>query len=127
MYYVYILQCSDNSLYTGITPNLQQRMRQHLGLLKGGARYTKLRPPKEIAAVWTVPDKVSAAKAEYAIKHLTPAQKRQLVASPAQINEILNRPEPLELTVYPTAPLAELIESKTNSPLSHSDDGGRDI
>ena len=63
MYYVYMLLCRDDSLYTGITPNLQQRMRQHTGQLKGGARYTALRPPKKIAAVWTAPDRSTASKA----------------------------------------------------------------
>lgn len=111
MYYVYILQCSDNSLYTGITPDLQRRMRQHLGLLKGGAKYTALRPPREIMAVWTAPDRGTALKAEYAIKQLSSAQKRQLTASPDRIGEMLAREEPLDLTVYPTPVLQNLIEA----------------
>ena len=100
MYYVYILLCSDNSLYTGITPDLQRRMRQHLGLLKGGAKYTALRPPKKIAAVWTAPDRSTALKAEHAIKQLTAAQKRRLTADPERVGEMLAREVPLELTVY---------------------------
>ena len=99
MYYVYMLRCSDDSLYTGITPDLERRMRQHLGLVKGGARYTKLRPPTEMAALWTVPDKSAAAKAEYAIKRLTREEKQLLVANPDAAEEILAREEPLPLTV----------------------------
>ncbi len=79
MYYIYMLLCSDDSLYTGITPNLQRRVRQHAGQLKGGARYTALRPPKELAAVWTAPDRSTASKGEYAIKQLTRAQKLRLL------------------------------------------------
>lgn len=98
MYYIYILRCRDDSLYTGITPDLERRMRQHLGLIKGGARYTKLRPPKEMAAAWSVPDKSTAAKAEYAIKHLSREEKQQLIANPAAAADILAREEPLPMT-----------------------------
>lgn len=109
MYYVYMLLCSDDSLYTGITPNLQHRMRQHTGQLKGGARYTALRPPKEIAAVWIAPDRSAASKAEYAIKHLTAEQKRQLAAQPLRLNELLEREEPLDVTVFAHPTLQELL------------------
>ena len=109
MYYVYMLRCSDDSLYTGITPDLERRMRQHLGLVKGGARYTKLRPPKEMAALWTVPDKSAAAKAEYAIKRLTREEKQRLAANPAAAEEILAREEPLPLTVHEILDLKTLV------------------
>lgn len=109
MYYVYMLLCSDDSLYTGITPDLERRMRQHTKQLKGGAKYTALRPPKEIAAVWTAPDKIAAARAEYAIKRLSPAQKRLLADSPHMINDILERQEPLPLEVYAHPTLSELV------------------
>lgn len=112
-YYVYMLLCEDHSLYTGITPNLQRRMRQHAGLLKGGARYTVLRPPKELAAVWLAPDKGSAAKAEYAIKHLTPEKKRQLVAAPDLLNQLLNREDdPLPLSSSQPPKLRELLNEQ---------------
>lgn len=110
MYYVYVLRCSDDSLYTGITPDLERRMRQHLGLVKGGARYTKLRPPKEMAALWTVPDKSAAAKAEYAIKHLTREDKQRLVNDPHAAEEILAREEPLPMTVHSILDLNTITE-----------------
>lgn len=108
MYYVYMLLCSDDSLYTGITTDLRQRMRKHTGRLKGGAKYTALRPPKAIAAVWTAPDKSAAAKAEYAIKHLTSARKRELTVRPADIGTILGREDMLCLEVYDHPSLEEL-------------------
>lgn len=108
MYYVYLLLCSNGSLYTGITPDLERRMRQHLGQIKGGAKYTALCPPSELAAVWTAPDKVTAAKAEYAIKRLTAAQKRRLAGNPHSVNEILQREDPLPLEVYAHPSLSEL-------------------
>lgn len=112
MYYVYMLLCKDGSLYTGITPNLQQRMRQHTGQLKGGAKYTALRPPKEIAAVWTAPDRSVASKAEYAIKHLSAEQKWLLAAEPHRLNELLEREEPLDVSVYDHPTLQELLNNE---------------
>lgn len=109
MYYVYMLLCSDDSLYTGITPDLQRRMRQHTGQIKGGARYTALRPPKEIAAVWTAPDRSEASKAEYAIKHMSAEKKRLLAAEPHRLNELLGKDEPLDVTCYVHSPLQELL------------------
>ena len=108
-YYVYMLLCADESLYTGITPNLQRRMRQHAGLLKGGARYTALRSPKELAALWVAPDKATAAKADYAIKRLTAAQKRQLIANPQQLNDLLQRDVPLSLSSIDRPKLQDLL------------------
>ena len=110
MYYVYMLLCKDDSLYTGITPNLQQRMRQHTGQLKGGAKYTALRPPKEIAAVWTASDRSIASKAEYAIKHLSAEQKRLLAAEPHRLNELLGKDEPLDITCFNHPSLQELLK-----------------
>ena len=112
MYYVYMLLCSDESLYTGITPNLQRRMRQHMGQLKGGARYTALRPPKELVALWSAPDRGTASKAEYAIKHLTAERKRLLIASPQALDEFLNREEPLPVTAMDCPKLQELLKNE---------------
>lgn len=111
MYYVYMLLCSDGSLYTGITPDLQRRMRQHTGQIKGGARYTALRPPKELAAVWTAPDKRIAAKAEYAIKHLSAEKKRLLAADPQRLNELLGKDKPLDVTYFDHPSLQEFLLS----------------
>ena len=109
MYYVYMLLCSDDSLYTGITTDLRQRMRKHTGKLKGGAKYTALRPPKAIAAVWTAPDKGTAAKAEYAIKHMPAAKKRELTADPNRVHELLGKEELLTMEVYAHPTLEALI------------------
>ena len=47
---VYLLRCSDNTIYTGITTDLARRVRQHNGELSGGARYTAARRPVDV--VW---------------------------------------------------------------------------
>ena len=41
MYYTYMLRCSDNSIYTGMTNNLENRINEHLSKSKKGAKYTK--------------------------------------------------------------------------------------
>ena len=109
MYYVYMLLCSDDSLYTGITTDLRQRMRKHTGKLKGGAKYTALRPPKAIAAVWTAPDKPTAAKAECSIKKLPAFRKRALTAEPHKLQEFIPREELMAMEVYAHPTLEELI------------------
>ena len=44
-YYVYIIKCSDQTYYTGQTDNLETRIKEHNGLLKGGAKYTRGKGP----------------------------------------------------------------------------------
>lgn len=45
MYYTYIVECSDGSYYTGKTTDLDRRIKEHNGLKKGGAIYTRSRRP----------------------------------------------------------------------------------
>ena len=72
-WFVYILLCSDITLYTGITNNINKRVEDHK---KGiGAKYTKGRSP--LSLIWQEkhPNKSSASKREYEIKSLTKKQK----------------------------------------------------
>ena len=115
MYYVYMLLCQGDSLYTGIAADLRHRMRQHTGQLKGGAKYTVLHPPKELAAVWTVADKSAAARMEAAIKRLSPSQKRQLTACPALLTELLPKLADLAPEYCPNLTLDRVIDAKPNT------------
>jgi putative endonuclease len=45
IYHVYILKCSDNTLYTGVTTDLDRRISEHNGAVPGGAKYTRARQP----------------------------------------------------------------------------------
>ncbi len=76
-WFVYLLRCADNSLYTGITVDLKRRLAEHNGS-RLGARYTRSRRP--VALVYAEPcvDRSAAAKREYAIKRLAPHQKAAL-------------------------------------------------
>lgn len=76
---VYLLRCSDNTLYCGVTNDLSRRLRQHNGELVGGAKYTKYRRPCEVVLTEDFEDKSSAIKREFAIKQLSRAQKLSLL------------------------------------------------
>ncbi len=77
LWYVYILRCADGTLYTGITCDLTRRLRQHN--LGRGAKYTRGRGPVELAFAETCADRSAASKREYAVKRMTPEQKRHLI------------------------------------------------
>ncbi len=73
MYFVYILLCSDQSLYTGITKNPKQRFSDHLSG-RGGA-YTRSHKPLKIIYLEKLPDKSTALKREAEIKSWTKLKK----------------------------------------------------
>jgi len=75
---VYILRCSDNTLYTGITTNLERRLNEH-NHLKSGAKYTRTRRPVELFYCENCKDRVDASKREYEIKKLSRKEKLSLV------------------------------------------------
>lgn len=78
-WFVYILRCDDNTLYTGITNNLEQRLKQHN--LGKASKYTRVRLPVEYVYQEPANDRSSASKREYAIKKLSKKQKQSLISS----------------------------------------------
>ena len=78
---VYILQCADGSLYTGIATDLERRLRQHNGELAGGPRYTRGRRPVQLLWSAGATDRSAAQQREAAIKTLPREGKLQLIAS----------------------------------------------
>jgi len=78
MYYVYILECSDKSLYTGCTNNLVRRLKQH-NELKCGAHYTKIRRPVVIKYSEKFLTLSKARKREAEIKRLERKEKIDLI------------------------------------------------
>ena len=76
---VYILKCADESLYTGITNDLDARLAAHE---EGtGAKYTKGRGPFEVVYTEDCADRSEASKREFAIKKLNRAEKEKLFTS----------------------------------------------
>jgi putative endonuclease len=77
MWYVYFLRCSDNSIYTGITNNLKQRLSRHS---QGkGCKYTASRQPVKIIYKEKQPDKSAALKRELGLKKLSKKQKEEII------------------------------------------------
>lgn len=77
-YYIYILECSDNTLYTGYTDNLEKRIKNHNA--GKGAKYTKGRLPVQLLYYETFDDKKEAMSREWFIKHrLTREEKLELI------------------------------------------------
>jgi putative endonuclease len=77
MWYVYILECSDKTLYTGITTDLNKRLKTHNN--GKGAKYTKARLPVVLKASFESEDRSTASKEEYRIKQLTRKEKLKLI------------------------------------------------
>ena len=86
MYYTYMLRCSDNSIYTGMTNNLERRIADHLSKNKNGAKYTKSHNAVKLEAAWKSKDKSLACKLEYQIKNLTKAQKEDIIKGQKIVN-----------------------------------------
>lgn len=77
-YFVYILECADKTLYTGITTDVQKRLLEHNESDKG-AKYTRVRRPVKLVYSEDAIDRSMASKREYAIKKLTRAKKLELI------------------------------------------------
>nr|WP_241505906.1 GIY-YIG nuclease family protein [Parahaliea mediterranea] len=80
---VYILECADGSLYTGIARDLQRRLAQHNGALAGGPRYTRGRRPVQLRWHAAAADRSTAQRREAAIKRLNRALKWALIRGEA--------------------------------------------
>ncbi len=77
-YIVYIVECNDSTLYTGIATDIQRRLYEHNNLKKG-AKYTKIRRPVKLVYSEIQDDRSMATKREYAIKKLTREKKIELI------------------------------------------------
>ena len=78
MYFVYILECGDKTLYTGITTNLDRRIKEH-NSSKLGAKYTKIRRPVKLIYSKELTNRSAALKEEFQIKRLSRQQKLDLL------------------------------------------------
>ncbi len=77
-YFVYILECSDKTLYTGIATDVQRRLDEHNSSDKG-AKYTKIRRPLRLLYSEESENRSSASKREYEIKKLSREKKLELI------------------------------------------------
>lgn len=82
-WHVYILQCVDRTLYTGIARDLSRRLLQHNGELVGGPKYTRGRRPVRLLWSEEVADRSSALQREAAIKKLSRTDKLRITGGDA--------------------------------------------
>jgi putative endonuclease len=74
---LYVIECEDGSLYTGVAVDVHQRYAAHV--TGSGARYTRSHPPRRLLVCVQYADRSAALKAEYALKQLPVAGKRAFV------------------------------------------------
>ncbi|MDY0022305.1 GIY-YIG nuclease family protein [Arenimonas caeni] len=79
-WFVYLIECTDGSVYTGVAVDVERRYAEHAA--GKGARYTRAHPPARLLARFPHPDRSSALKAEHAIKRLSASEKRALARQP---------------------------------------------
>ncbi|MBB5505697.1 GIY-YIG nuclease family protein [Paraburkholderia atlantica] len=86
-WFLYLLECSDGSVYTGIATDVAARFDKHMS--GTGARYTRSRKPVRVLASFELADRSSASSAEYWVKRLTAADKRALAAGVFTLQSVL--------------------------------------
>jgi putative endonuclease len=79
-WYVYIVRCADNTLYTGIATDLDRRIHEHNHSNKG-SKYTRARRPVQLVYSETMNNRSQASRREALIKQLTNSDKRLLIES----------------------------------------------
>ena len=78
-FHTYRIRCADNSIYTGMTNDLEKRLEEHVSKSKNGAKYTKSHDVVKLETAWKSKEKSLACKLEYQIKQLSKQQKERLI------------------------------------------------
>ena len=81
LWFVYILRCADNTLYTGVAIDVEKRLDEHNGITKNGAKYTHSRRPVELVYQEPADSRSTACKREYIIRNIKKSEKEILIAS----------------------------------------------
>lgn len=89
-WHVYIIRCGDGSFYTGISTDVPRRLAEHQDSDKG-AKYLRGRQPLELVYQVAVSDHSTAARLEYKIKQLSPAQKQQLISQQPSLSTLITQ------------------------------------
>lgn len=89
MYYTYILRCEDNSLYTGITTDIERRLKEHREKGQKTAKYTLTHKAVKMEISWQSENRIIASKLEFYLKKLTKKQKENLIVNPQLLNNFL--------------------------------------
>ncbi|MDH6367224.1 MULTISPECIES: GIY-YIG nuclease family protein [unclassified Breznakia] len=87
MYYIYMLRCDDDSIYTGITTDIAKRVKEHFYKSDKAAKYTKTRNVVALEALWSCDNRSLASKLEYRLKHLPKIKKEEIITQPTIIED----------------------------------------
>ena len=103
-WFLYLIECADGSLYTGIAVDVGKRYSLHVA--GKGAKYTRSHPPRRLAAIIACDDRSAASRAEHQVKKLSVQAKREfcLRHPPAQCNMLAStaaQPPPAPLSGPP--------------------------
>ena len=100
-WYLYLIECADGSLYTGIAVDVAKRYSLHVS--GKGAKYTRSHPPRRLAAIIACEDRGAASRAEHRVKQLSAQAKRELCLRhpPAQCNMLVSTDEQLSPAPFP--------------------------
>ena len=93
-WHLYLLECADGSVYTGIAIDVAARFAQHAD--GTGARYTRSRKPVRVLASFELADRASASRAEYWVKRLPPGKKRALAGGLIGLDAVVPADEAAE-------------------------------
>lgn len=99
MYYIYMLRCKDNSIYTGITTDIDRRMKEHFSKNEKCAKYTYTHIAKKLEAVWEAENKSLASKLEYHIKKLS-KEKKELLIESKDLSRVFFNDEKIDVDNY---------------------------
>lgn len=86
-WFLYLIECADGSLYTGIATDVEARFTAHVS--GKGARYTRARKPLRVLASFELAGRSEASRAEYFVKRLTAQQKRALIAGERTLESVV--------------------------------------
>lgn len=111
MYYTYMLRCQDNSIYTGITVDIERRLEEHFSKDKNCAKYTKKHTAIRLERLWKSADRKLASKLEYHIKKLSKDKKEELITNSNGLEKYLS--EKIDCTQY------EIVDFKTNGEIKN--------
>ena len=90
-WYLYLIRCRYNTLYAGISTNVDRRLAQHQGAGNAGAKYLKGRGPLSLAFQENLGSKSLAMKVERKVKRMSKERKENLIKVGGYANQVANR------------------------------------
>jgi putative endonuclease len=101
-WFLYLIECADGSLYTGIATDVDARFAKHVS--GTGARYTRSHKPVCVRASFALSGRAEASRAEYWVKRLTAARKWELVGGNLTLDAVMPTEVEVEVEIEETPP-----------------------